>query len=264
MPASRCECPRPRREKVHGGEGEMMEWCEEGVVLARRRHGENALIIEVFTRGHGRHAGIVRGGGSRRLAPILEPGNQVQATWRARLAEHLGSFEVEPVMARAALLMGERRTLAGLNAVTALLSYALPEREPHPALYDGTLTVLEMMCEGPFWPLAYVRWELALLEELGFGLDLSRCAVTGATEGLVFVSPKSGRAVSDAGAGEWKPNLLPLSPSLLGQGSGTAAEISDGLRTTCHFLKSRLVPALGNRRLPEARDRLAGILAGES
>ena len=264
MPVSRCECRRFRPGKVHGSEGKLMEWCEEGVVLARRRHGENALIIEVFTRGHGRHAGIVRGGGSRRLAPVLEPGNQVQVTWRARLAEHLGSFEVEPVLARAALLMGERRTLAGLNAVTALLSYALPEREPHPALYDGTLTVLEMMCDGPFWPLAYVRWELALLEELGFGLDLSRCAVTGATEGLAFVSPKSGRAVSDAGAGEWKPNLLPLSPSLLGQGSGTAAEISDGLKTTCHFLKSRLVPALGNRRLPEARDRLAGILAGES
>ena len=249
---------------MHGSEGKLMEWCEEGVVLARRRHGENALIIEVFTRGRGRHAGIVRGGGSRRLAPILEPGNQVQVTWRARLSEHLGSFGVEPIIARSALLMGDRRTLAGLNAVTALLSYALPEREPHPALYDGTLTVLEMMCDGPFWPLAYVRWELALLEELGFGLDLSSCAVTGATEGLAYVSPKSGRAVSGAGAGEWKPSLLPLSPSLLGRGDGTAAEISDGLRTTCHFLKSRLAPALGNRRLPEARDRLADILASEA
>ncbi len=240
-----------------------MEWCEEGVVLARRRHGESALIIEVFTRGHGRHAGIVRSGGPRRLAPVLEPGNQVLVTWRARLAEHLGSFAVEPVLARAASLMGERRTLAGLNAITTLLSYALPEREPHPALYDVTLAVLEMMCDGPFWPLAYVRWEIALLEELGFGLDLSRCAVTGATEGLVYVSPKSGRAVSGAGAGKWKPSMLPLSPSLLGQGDGSAAEIRDGLRTTCHFLKSWMAPALGNRRLPEARDRLADILAAD-
>ena len=121
-----------------------MEWRDTGILLLRRRHGESAAIVEVFTKHHGRHAGIVRGGGGRRMTPILEPGNQVDATWRARLEDHLGTFTIEPVEARAAALMGDRMTLAGLNALTSLLTFALPEREAHPALYGGTLTVLDM------------------------------------------------------------------------------------------------------------------------
>ena len=235
-----------------------MEWRETGILLARRRHGENAAIIEVFTRDHGRHAGIVRGGGGRKMAPILEPGNQIDVTWRARLEDHLGAYTVEPIEARAAALMSDRLTLAGLNALTSLLAFALPEREAHPALYDGTLTVLELMRSSDHWPLAYLRWEMALLDELGFGLDLSACAATGEADNLIYVSPKSGRAVSAAGAGEWKTRLLPLTPAMTGD--GTITDITEGLRTTGHFLKTRLAPSLGDKELPDARNRLIDLL----
>ena len=238
-----------------------MEWREEGVLLARRHHGENAAIIEVFTEGHGRHAGIVRGGTGRKLAPVLQPGTQVDVSWRARLEDHLGAFTVEPVSSRAATLMGDRKTLAGLNALTALLSFALPEREAHAALYHRTLAVLDMMGESEFWPLAYVRWELFLLEELGFGLDLGRCAVTDRSDNLVFVSPKSGRAVSRVGAGEWADKMLPLSPALIGEGEGSVEDIRDALSVTGHFLQNWVATALGNKPLPEARARLVGLLA---
>lgn len=237
-----------------------MDWREEGLLLASRRHGENAAIVEVFTETHGRHAGIVRGGSSRKMAPVLQPGTQVDVTWRARLEEHLGSFTVEPVQSRAAVLMGDRRTLAGLNALTGLLVFALPERQPHAALYHQTLTVLDMM-EGDHWPLAYLRWELSLLEELGFGLDLSACAVTGSAEGLTYISPKSGRAVAKGSAGQWSDILLPLSPALLGRGDGSARDIQDGLRATGYFLRMWLAPALGNKPLPEARGRLVDALS---
>lgn len=237
-----------------------MDWRDEGLLLSARRHGESAAIIEVFTEQHGRHAGIVRGGGSRKMAPVLQPGTQVDVTWRARLEEHLGTFAVEPIKSRAATLMSDRRTLAGLNALTALLSFALPEREPHAALYRQTLTVLDMM-DGPHWPLAYLRWELSLLEELGFGLDLTTCAVTGSTKGLTYISPKTGRAVAMGAAGDWADKLLPLSPALLGQGEGAPEDIRDGLRATGHFLRNWLAPALGNKPLPEARQRLSDRLA---
>ena len=175
-----------------------MEWRDEGVILGVRPHGETSAIVEIFTETHGRHAGVVRGGVSRKMAPTLQPGSQVAASWRARLEEHIGSFTVEPVRSRAGL-MSDRDALAGLNALCALLRFALPEREAHPKLYGQTLTVLDMLESSDFWPLAYLRWELALLEELGFGLDLSTCAVTGATEGLCYVSPKSGRYGIDRG-----------------------------------------------------------------
>jgi DNA repair protein RecO (recombination protein O) len=237
-----------------------MEWREEGLLLSQRRHGESAAIIEVFTKEHGRHAGIVRGGASRKIAPILQPGAQLDLSWRARLEDHLGTFAVEPVRSRA-FLMSDRVMLAGLNALTALLSFTLPEREPHPSLYGKTLAVLDMMEEGPFWTLAYLRWEMAVLEELGFGLALEACAVTGATEGLAYVSPRTGRAVSEAGAGEWAGRLLPLSPALVGGGEGTAAEVVEGLQVTGHFLETHLAPSLGDRRLPPSRARLVDLLA---
>lgn len=237
-----------------------MEWREEGLLLSQRRHGESAAIIEVFTKEHGRHAGIVRGGASRKIAPILQPGAQLDLSWRARLEDHLGTFAVEPVRSRA-FLMSDRVMLAGLNALTALLSFTLPEREPHPSLYGKTLAVLDMMEEGPFWTLAYLRWEMAVLEELGFGLALETCAVTGATEGLAYVSPRTGRAVSEAGAGEWAGRLLPLSPALVGGGEGTAAEVVEGLQVTGHFLETHLAPSLGDRRLPPSRARLVDLLA---
>lgn len=239
----------------------MMEWRDEGALLSVRRHGESAAIIEVFTAAHGRHAGVVRGGTSRRIAPILQPGAQLDVTWRARLDEHIGAFTVEPLRSRAADLMSDRLSLAGLNAVTALLTFALPEREAHPRLYARTIALLDMIGTTEVWPLAYLRWELALLEEMGFGLDLERCAATGRTDDLVYVSPRTGRAVSRGAAGDWADRLLPLSPALTGTGGYVVSEVLSGLETTGHFLTAKLAPAMGNRPVPEARQRLIEALA---
>lgn len=232
-----------------------MEWRDQGILLSSRRHGETSAIIEMFTPEQGRHLGVLRGGTSRKIAPILQPGAQLDVAWRARLEDHIGSYAVEPVRSRAAAAMADRMTLAGLNAVTALLSFCLPEREPHPALYHRTQALLDLLGDNDLWPLAYLHWELNLLEEMGYGLDLSSCAVTGATEGLVYVSPKSGRAVSGVGAGEWADKLLPLPGVLRGDGEGTDAEIAEGFVTTGHFLKAHLAADLGDRPLPEARAR---------
>jgi DNA repair protein RecO (recombination protein O) len=236
-----------------------MDWRDEGVILALRPHGEHAAIIEVFTRGHGRHAGVVRGGASRRMAPHLQPGTQVAATWSARLSDHLGAFTIEPVKSRAHILQ-DRLALAGLTSVCALAQLALPERAAHPALWDITVALLDAM-DGPGWTSAYLRWELRLLEELGFGLDLSACAVTGATTGLAFVSPKSGRAVSRTAAGDWADRLLPLPEGLAGTAPLSAQEIRQGLALTGHFLARHLLDASPTQTLPQARGRLEDLLA---
>jgi len=240
-----------------------MEWRAEGLVLAVRRHGETAAIIEVLTEAHGRHAGVVRGGAGRRLGPVLQPGAQLDLTWRARLSDHLGAFAVEPLRARAAAVLADRAALAGLSAACALLSFALPERAPYPALYRGSVDLLDRIAAGDGdWPLHYLRWEMALLAETGFGLDLGSCAVTGAREGLAFVSPRSGRAVSRDGAGDWAERLLPLPACLGGAGPEGADDVAAGLRLTGHFLDRWLAPALGDRPIPAARARLAAVLAG--
>jgi DNA repair protein RecO (recombination protein O) len=237
-----------------------MEWHDEGVLVAVRPHGESAAIIEVFTEGHGRHAGVVRGGASRRMAPVLQPGAQLTVAWRARLDAHIGAYTVEPLAQRAGL-MADRTALMGLNAVCALLRFALPERDPHPALYRATAGLLDAMAAGRPWARDYLAWELLLLADLGFGLDLETCAVTGAREGLAFVSPRSGRAVSRAGAGDWAPRLLPLPDCLADPAAGDAAGLPDAFRTTGHFLAAHLAAALGDRPLPEARARLVAALA---
>ncbi len=233
-----------------------MEWRDQGILLLARPHGESSAIIEVLTPSRGRHAGIVRGGASRRMAPILQPGAQLDLTWRARLEDHLGSFTAEPLRSRAALVMDDRLALAGLNAVTSLLLFSLPEREAHEPLYRRTETLLDLMGARDVWPLAYLRWEMALLQELGFGLDLTACAVRGArANDLSYVSPRTGRAVSRAGAGEWADRLLPLPPCMLGHGTAPDTEIAEGLRTTGHFLHHHLAPELGSNPLPDARAR---------
>lgn len=235
-----------------------MEWRDEGMLISARAHGEAAAIIEVFTAAHGRHAGVVPGGASRRMAPMLQPGQQLALEWRARLDDHLGHFRPEPLRSRAAIL-SDRRALAGLNAVCALLHVALPEREPHPALYAATVALADALAAGPGWEPGYLRWELLLLEELGFGLDLTACAVTGRREGLAYVSPRSGRAVSAEGAGEWASRLLPLPPVLLG--AGGPQDHAPAMALTGHFLTRGLEPVLQGRPLPEARARLADLLA---
>jgi DNA repair protein RecO (recombination protein O) len=232
-----------------------MEWRDQGILLSARRHGETSAIIEMFTPSQGRHAGVVRGGTSRKIAPILQPGAQLDVAWRARLEDHMGAFTVEPVRSRAAIAMGGRLSLAGLNAVTGLISFSLPEREVHLPLYHRTEALLDLLGQDDVWPLAYLHWELSLLEELGYGLDLASCAVTGATEGLAYVSPKSGRAVSREGAGDWAERLLPLPDVLRGVGDAGDAEIAEGFKTTGYFLTHHLAAGLGGRPLPQARAR---------
>lgn len=236
-----------------------MEWREDGILLAVRRHGETAAILEVFTRGHGRHVGVLPGGASRGKAPVLQPGAQLDVTWRARLSDHIGNFRVEPVQSRAADAMADRLALAGLGAVCALLSFCLPERAPYPALYARSLALLDGLGAGR-WADAYLWWEMALLTEMGFGLSLDTCAVTGSDAELIYVSPRSGRAVSRAGAGDWADRLLPLPPCLTGVPSASPAELVAGLRTTGHFLSEHLAPSLGDRPLPVARQRLVDLI----
>lgn len=232
-----------------------MEWRGTGILLAVRRHGENSAIIEVFTETHGRHAGVVRGGAGRRMGPVLQPGAQLDVAWRARLEDHIGSFTVEPLRSRAATAMADRLMLAGLNAVTGLLSFCLPEREPYAALYQRTEQLLDLLDHPEVWPLAYLRWELALLEEMGFALQLDKCVVSGTTDNLIYVSPKTGRAVSRDAVGEWADRMLPLPDVLRGIGLAPDAEVFDGLKTTGHFLQSHLAATLAGRPLPEARAR---------
>ena len=234
----------------------MIEWRDEGVLLAVRKHGEAAVIVEVFTEHHGKHAGVVRGGAGRRQGPILQPGGQFEVVWKARLEEHMGAFTVEPMRSRAAQVMADPLALAGLTSVVGLLNFALPERELHAALYGASINLLDLMCVTDAWPLAYLHWEMQLLEDLGFGLDLSCCAVSGTTEDLAYVSPKSGRAVAAHHAGRWKTQLLPLAPCMIGQSVADNGEIAAGLRTTGHFLEKWLAPSLGDRGLPLARQRL--------
>lgn len=232
-----------------------MEWREDGVLLATRPHGESGAIIEVFTETHGRHAGVVRGGGSRKMAPVLQPGAQLDCTWKARLQDHLGQFTVEPIRSRAGALMSDRGGLLALSSVTALLAFALPERATYPALYARSVAILDGI-GAEEWGLAYLQWELALLAELGFGLDLETCAVTGTVQDLTYISPKTGRAVSRGAAGQWADRLLPFPEALKGGKDG----LQDGLQVTGHFLHTHIAPSLGDKPLPPARDRLVGWL----
>ena len=240
-----------------------MLWTDEGVLLAVRRHGESGAIVSVFTAQHGRYAGLVRGGFGRRARPVYQPGNLLQITWRARLSEQLGAIAGELKVPLAARLMLDPARLAGLAAVCALLETTLPERDPHRDLYVTLRVFLEQLDQDRAWLEAYVRFELALLAGLGFGLDLSRCAVTGASEDLVYVSPSSGRAVSRSGAGRYVDRLLALPAFLLDRAPADAAQLSAGLRLTGAFLRRHLFDA-SERPLPEARDRLLARLARSS
>lgn len=240
----------------------MIEWRDEGICLGARPHGESAAIVEVFTARHGRHAGVVRGGAGRRMAAVLQPGTQVDVVWRARLEDHIGAFTVEPLLGRAGVAMAHPATLLGLGASVALLRATLPERAPQPGLYQATVALFDLFPHPEVWPLAHLRWEVLALEVLGFALDLSCCAVTGATEGLAYVSPRTGRAVSRAAAGDWADRLLPLPPCLVGAEPVDQAEVAAALRVTGHFLAQ--VMAETGAELPAARGRYLDWLAGRA
>lgn len=243
-----------------------MDWSDDAIVLSVRPLGESGAILEALTRGHGRHLGLVRGGGSRKMKPVLQPGNSLHVHWRARLSEHLGSFAVEPARARAGTLMDGREALMGLNAFAAVASAAMPEREAHePVFAVGEILLDAMMEDGlDHWGPLYVRWEAGLLDALGFGLDLSHCAATGTTQDLIYVSPRSGRAVSREGGTAYKDRLFPLPNFLLGSQSAVSrADIVAGLKLTGHFLSERVLVPHG-KEMPSARLRLDEMARRES
>ena len=237
-----------------------MEWRDQGILLSARQHGEASVIIDVLTPSLGRHSGIVRGGKSRKLAPVSQPGAQLDLLWKARLQEHIGTFQVELIRSRSAMVMSDRRALSGLGAVTGMLLAFLPERETNEPLFYATEQLLDLLEHPEVWSTAYLRWELGLLDILGFGLDLSTCAVTRQTHDLVFISPKTGRAVSRNGAGKWADRLLPLLPVMLGQDTDDPNEISQALDVYGYFFENHACQSLGLKQLPLARTRFLDTL----
>jgi DNA repair protein RecO (recombination protein O) len=232
-----------------------MEWHDEGLIIGLKKHGETSVILEAMTRLHGRHMGLVKGGRSKRMQPLLQPGNEVALTWRARLEDHLGIYVVEPVKMRAARLIAQAAALQGVNLLGILLRL-LAERDPHEALYAAACVIAEHLDDIDIAAVLLVRFELAMLAELGFGLDLEQCAASGTREDLVYVSPKSGRAVSAAAGQPYHDKLLPLPAFLRPQtlaAPPSLADIRAGFRLTEHFLRRDLFEPRG-LAFPVARD----------
>jgi DNA repair protein RecO (recombination protein O) len=232
-----------------------MEWVEPGIVLDVRPYGENDAIATVITEVYGTHRGLARGGASRRLAATWQPGNLAEIRWVARLADQLGSFSAELIHPAAALAMDNPLSLAILSAACAVAERALPEREPHPHVFATLLAVMLRLSDYEQVLTDYIRWELLLLSDLGYGLDLAACAVTGSPDGLAWVSPRTGRAISDTAAGAWRARLLRLPAFLIGGKTAAPLDWCDGLRLTGHFLTR---DAFGARHqpLPVARQML--------
>lgn len=214
-----------------------MQWQDEGIIIGVKRHGETSVIAELMTRERGRHLGLVRSGRSRTMQPVLQPGNRVEAVWRARLDEHLGEFRLEPLQLRAARLMETATAVYGVQAMGALLRL-LPERDPHPHLFEALDIILDALDNPADAGELFVRFELAVLNDLGFGLDISECAATGLREELIYVSPKSGRAVSREAGAPYADRMLAL-PAFLGEGAVAAADcdsLATAFRLTAFFL----------------------------
>jgi len=230
-----------------------MEWRDQGIVLGTRKHGETSVVLEVMTEAHGRHMGMVRGGRSKRMQPTLQAGNLVDLTWRARLDEHLGMFQVEPLQLNAARILDSSSAIYGIQTLAAHLRL-LPERDPHPGLFKALGFISVHLDDPTVGAMLLARFELAVLEELGFGLDLARCALTGARSDLAYVSPRTGRAVTREAGQPWAEKLLPL-PSILSGGSEQdcdALAIRQALALTGHFMTRHVYVPRG-MTTPEAR-----------
>ena len=241
-----------------------MQWSDEGIVLGSRRHGEGNAILELMTHAHGRHVGLVRGGAGSRLRPVLQPGNRVGCTWRARLDEHLGHYAVELLDARAAALLPVAHALYGMTHLAALCRL-LPERDPHPQIHAALAQMLDGLLDPRCAAPGMVRFELKLLAELGFGLDLSACAASGEETDLVYVSPKSGRAVSRRAGEPWRDRLFAL-PAFLRETSTdepSPQDIADGFALTGFFLARRVFEPRG-LSLAEARASFIAALRRDS
>lgn len=231
-----------------------MEWQDHAIVLNSRPHGEHSAVVWVLTQHHGRQSGLVRGAHSAKQRGIILPGNGIHATWRARLAEQLGQMRCELLKPHAAAALEDALRLAALSAACALCQIAIPEHQPLPAVYAAMEAMLTAL-DHESWPSVYVHWELALLRGLGYGLDLSACAATGVNDGLAYVSPKSGRAVSLSAGEPYADKLLPLPEFLITGGEGSPAQIVDGLALTAYFLDRHVLGPHG-QTLPAARGRL--------
>jgi DNA repair protein RecO (recombination protein O) len=232
-----------------------MEWRDEALVIGVRRHGEASVVLELMTRAHGRHLGLVRGGSGRNLRSVLQPGNDVDALWRARLEQQLGVYTIEPLRGRAAALIDESHALHGVAFLGGLLRL-LPERDPHAQVFEMARLIADVLIARDHAPALLARFEVALLQALGFGLDLSRCALTGESADLAYVSPRSGRAVSRAAGAPWRDRLL-LYPEFLQDAAGAqkpdAAELAAAFRLTGHFLE-RDVFAPRGVPMPQSRE----------
>ena len=237
-----------------------MEWEDDAYVLSARAHGESGAIVELLTAEHGRYAAHIAGGASRKLKPILQAGTRVIARYRSRVSEQLGSASLEPMGEGPAALFDDPVALAGLSAAAAVAGGALPEREAHPGVFYGLEALILALAHPEIWPAVYVRFEAGLLQDLGFGLDLSRCAATGSTDDLIYVSPRTGRAVSRAAGEPYKDKMLRLPPFLLGAQAGLSeGDVDLGMLLTGHFLEQFVFSPL-NRPLPPARVWLADRL----
>lgn len=257
------------------GDAGVIEWRDEGIVLSSRPLGERDAVASILTFSHGRHAGLVRGGVGKRQAPLLQPGNRLQLTWTARLEQHLGVFVIEPERLYAGRIMADPLALLGLAAATSLIELGCGERDPHPRLYAGLLKLVEALApasrprheaaagSGRDWLETYVRFEILLLSELGFALDLEHCAVTGETADLAYVSPRTGRAVSRAAAGALAPRLLPLPGFLTSGGEADDPAIAQGLQLAGHFLSRHILGPM-DKAMPAGRERLLARLAPET
>lgn len=225
-----------------------MEWTDEGIILGVRRHGESSAIVELLTRSHGRHLGLVRGGAGVRMRPALQPGNTVNAVWRARLDEHLGYYQIEATRMRAATVLASSFAVYGVTHL-ASLARLLPERDPHEDIYEMLDRTLDDFDDAGEAAIHLIRFELAMLGELGFGLDLDNCAATGATTELIYVSPKSGGAVSRQAGDPWRDRLLRLPPFLRaaddGRNSYTGQDLHDGFELTGRFLLRNVLEPRG-------------------
>lgn len=236
-----------------------VHWTDEGIVLGVKRHGEGNAILELMTREHGRHLGLVRGGSGSRLKPVLQPGNSLSATWRARLDEHLGNYKVEGLNLRAANFFGAPHAVFGVGHLAALMRL-LPERDPHASLHEALDGILERLDDASLAAPMVVRFELQLLSELGFGLDLSQCAATGARGELIYVSPKSGRAVSRAAGSPYADKMLRLPAFLREQTVAAGDDVADGFALTGFFLERHVLEPRGLRLFDERAHFIAAIL----
>lgn len=239
-----------------------MQWTDTAIVLSSRKYGENSALMRVFSPAHGVFGGIVKGATSKTMRGVIQSGNVVSCTWQARLPDQLGTFKMELLEPVAAFLMNDSQRLAALTSITTLIESALAERHPYAKLYSALENFLQTLKAGADWQEMYVHMELKLLSEAGFGLDLSACAATGSRENLVYVSPRSGRAVSEDAGRPYHEKLLPL-PSFLVTATkknlAKHAEILDGMRVTGYFLEHWLLEP-HHRKLPAARERLLYIL----